>query len=127
MYAIVRAGGRQEKVSVDDVLNVDKLSGDVGSSVTLPAVLVVDDDNVISDPAQVGQVGQSVPDLKYKMMTALSADPDAHVRQLKMMRAMGATAVVMMNVSGADPLGTIRLYGDHVLPALRGGSGRNSE
>ena len=53
MYAIVRCGGRQEKVSVDDVLNVDKLPGDVGSSVTLPAVLVVDDDNVISDPARV--------------------------------------------------------------------------
>ena len=53
MYAIVRAGGRQEKVSVDDVLNVDKLSGDVGSSITLAAVLVVDDDNVISDPAQI--------------------------------------------------------------------------
>ncbi len=53
MYAIVRCGGRQEKVSVDDVLDVDKLSGDVGSSVTLPAVLVVDDDNVISDPAKV--------------------------------------------------------------------------
>ena len=53
MYAIVRCCGRQEKVSVDDVLNVDKLPGDVGSSVTLPAVLVVDDDNVISDPAKV--------------------------------------------------------------------------
>jgi large subunit ribosomal protein L21 len=53
VYAIVRCGGRQEKVAVDDVLNVDKLSGDVGSSVTLPAVLVVDDDNVISDPATV--------------------------------------------------------------------------
>jgi large subunit ribosomal protein L21 len=53
VYAIVRCGGRQEKVAVDDVLNVDKLSGDVGSSVTLPAVLVVDDDNVISDPAKV--------------------------------------------------------------------------
>ncbi len=53
MYAIVRCGGRQEKVSVDDVLNVDKLPGGVGSSVTLPAVLVVDDSNVISDPAKV--------------------------------------------------------------------------
>jgi large subunit ribosomal protein L21 len=53
VYAIVRAGGRQEKVSVDDVLNVDKLAGDVGSSIMLPAVLVVDDDNVISDPAKV--------------------------------------------------------------------------
>ena len=54
MYAIVRCGGRQEKVSVDDVLNVDKLPGGVGSSVTLSAVLVVDDSNVISDPAKVG-------------------------------------------------------------------------
>ena len=55
MYAIVRCGGRQEKASVDDVLTVDKLAGDVGSSVTLPAVLVVDDDNVISDPAELGR------------------------------------------------------------------------
>ncbi len=54
MYAIVRCGGRQEKASVDDVLTVDKLSGDVGSSVTLPAVLVVDDGKVISDPAELG-------------------------------------------------------------------------
>jgi large subunit ribosomal protein L21 len=55
VYAIVRCGGRQEKASVDDVLTVDKLAGEVGSSVTLPAVLVVDDDNVISDPAEVGR------------------------------------------------------------------------
>ena len=54
MYAIVRCGGRQEKASVDDVLTVDKLSGDVGATVTLPAVLVVDDGKVISDPAELG-------------------------------------------------------------------------
>ena len=50
MYAIVRCGGRQEKASVDDVLTVDRLAGEVGSSVTLPAVLVVDGGTVISDP-----------------------------------------------------------------------------
>jgi len=54
VYAIVRCGGRQEKASVDDVLTVDKLAGEVGASVTLPAVLVIDDDKVISDPAEVG-------------------------------------------------------------------------
>ena len=54
MYAIVRCGGRQEKASVDDVLTVDKLAGNVGSSVTLPAVLVVDDGTVVSDPAELG-------------------------------------------------------------------------
>ena len=54
MYAIVRCGGRQEKASVDDVLTIDKLAGEIGSSVTLPAVLVVDDGEVISDPAKLG-------------------------------------------------------------------------
>ena len=36
-------------------LTVDKLPGEVGSSVTLPALLVVDGDRVISDPAEVGR------------------------------------------------------------------------
>ena len=73
----------------------------------------------ISDPARVGAVGEQVSDRKYKAMAIVSADPATHTRQLKMMRAMGATAVVVMNVSGADPLGTLRMYGDHVLPELR--------
>ena len=55
VYAIVRCGGRQEKVALDDVVTVDKLPGEVGSSVTLPALLVVDGDRVISDPAEVGR------------------------------------------------------------------------
>jgi large subunit ribosomal protein L21 len=55
VYAIVRCGGRQEKATVDDVLTVDTLPGEVGSSVTLPAVLVVDGSKVISDPAEVGR------------------------------------------------------------------------
>jgi large subunit ribosomal protein L21 len=54
VYAIVRCGGRQEKVALDDVLTVDKLPGEAGSSVTLPALLVVDGERVISDPAEVG-------------------------------------------------------------------------
>jgi large subunit ribosomal protein L21 len=54
VYAIVRCGGRQEKAAVDDVLTVDTLAGEVGSSVTLPAVLVVDDGKVISDPTELG-------------------------------------------------------------------------
>lgn len=74
----------------------------------------------VSDPGEVGALGESVSDAKFKAMAIVSANPDAHVRQLKMMRAMGATAIVMMNVSGADPVGTIRMYGDHVLPVLRG-------
>lgn len=51
VYAIVKAGGRQEKVSVGDVLEVDRIAGEVGSTVTLPAVLVVDDGEVTTDAA----------------------------------------------------------------------------
>ena len=54
MYAIVRCGGKQSRASVDDVLTVDKLAGEVGSTITLPAVLVVDGENVISDRAELG-------------------------------------------------------------------------
>jgi large subunit ribosomal protein L21 len=55
VYAIVRCGGRQEKVALDEVVTVDKLPGATGSSVTLPALLVVDGERVISDPAEVGR------------------------------------------------------------------------
>jgi large subunit ribosomal protein L21 len=54
VYAIVRCGGRQEKASVDDVLTVDKLAGEIGSTVTLPAVLIVDEGQVITDSAALG-------------------------------------------------------------------------
>jgi large subunit ribosomal protein L21 len=53
VYAIVRCGGRQEKVALDDVLTVDKLADEeAGSSIMLSALLVVDDGTVISDAAE---------------------------------------------------------------------------
>lgn len=54
MYAIVRAGGRQEKVSVDDVLDIDRVPDDAGSTVTWDPLLVVEDDKVVSDSTELG-------------------------------------------------------------------------
>lgn len=48
MYAIVRNGRGQTKVAVGDVIEIDA-PGEVGSTVQLPAVLVVDGDTVTSD------------------------------------------------------------------------------
>jgi large subunit ribosomal protein L21 len=48
VYAIVRAGGRQEKVSVGDVLIVDRLAGEPGSTVELQPLLLVDGEAVTS-------------------------------------------------------------------------------
>jgi large subunit ribosomal protein L21 len=56
VYAIVRGGGRQHKVAVGDVLEVDRLAGDPGSSVTLPALLVVDGATVTSDSSALAGV-----------------------------------------------------------------------
>ncbi|MFT4165806.1 MAG: 50S ribosomal protein L21 [Microlunatus sp.] len=51
MYAIVRSGGRQHKVAVGDVLEIDRRSDEPGSSVELTPLLVVDGENVTSDAA----------------------------------------------------------------------------
>jgi large subunit ribosomal protein L21 len=54
MYAIVRAGGRQHRVAVDDTITVDRLPGAPGTEVRLPAVLLVEGGAVTSDPAALG-------------------------------------------------------------------------
>jgi len=49
VYAIVKTGGKQYKVAVGDVVEVEKLAGAAGTAVTLPALLVVDGANVTTD------------------------------------------------------------------------------
>jgi large subunit ribosomal protein L21 len=56
MYAIVKTGGKQYKVTVGDQLVVEKLDGESGSEVSLPAVLVVDGTDVVSDPTALAGV-----------------------------------------------------------------------
>jgi large subunit ribosomal protein L21 len=51
VYAIVRAGGRQEKVSVGDVVVMDRVQGQAGDTVELAPLLLVDGGNVTSDAA----------------------------------------------------------------------------
>jgi coenzyme F420-dependent glucose-6-phosphate dehydrogenase len=73
----------------------------------------------IADPVEIGEKGAEVSDRKFKSMAIVSADPDTHVKKIKMLERMGATTVCVMNVAGADPDGLIRTYAQHVLPALR--------
>ncbi|CCH80075.1 ribosomal protein L21 (BL20) [Nostocoides japonicum T1-X7] len=80
MYAIVRAGGRQEKVSVGDVLIIDKVAGEAGSTIELTPLLVVDGSSVTSDASALAKVkvtaevvkpakGPKITILKYKNKT----------------------------------------------------------
>ncbi len=46
MYAIVKTGGKQYKVAVDDVVVVEKVDGAPGDRITLQPLLLVDGDDV---------------------------------------------------------------------------------
>ena len=80
MYAIVRSGGRQEKVAVGDVITLDRVSAAPGESIVLPTLLVVDGDKVTSDAKTLAGItvtaevvshgkGEKIEILRYKNKT----------------------------------------------------------
>ena len=77
MYAIVRAGGRQEKVAVGDLVVLDRVAGDPGASLQLQPLLLVDGESVTSDATTLAGVtvtaevvdhsrGKKIDILRYK-------------------------------------------------------------
>jgi large subunit ribosomal protein L21 len=56
VYAVVRAGGRQEKVEVGTIVVTDRLKAKVGDEVQLAAVLLVDGDAVTTDVDKLANV-----------------------------------------------------------------------
>ena len=67
MYAIVKAGGRQEKVTVGETITVDRIDAAAGASVSFPALLVVDGANVMTDLKALSAVkvtGEVIDDVK---------------------------------------------------------------
>jgi large subunit ribosomal protein L21 len=56
VYAVVKAGGSQHKVAVGDTFTINRLAGEAGDTVALPAILLVDGDTVTSDAATLAGV-----------------------------------------------------------------------
>lgn len=52
MYAIVKTGGKQYKVSPGDKISIEKLDAEPGQTVELSAICIVDGDKVEADPAK---------------------------------------------------------------------------
>lgn len=80
MYAIVKAGGRQEKVEVGDTVTVDRMEAAVGATVSFPALLLVDGATVTTDSAVLAAIkvtgevleetkGPKIDILRYKNKT----------------------------------------------------------
>ncbi len=80
MYAIVKTGGRQYKVAEGDIVKVEKIEGELGSSVALTSVLLVDGATVTTKADELAKVkvsaeiidsvkGPKIKILKYKNKT----------------------------------------------------------
>ncbi|MDQ1686979.1 MAG: hypothetical protein QOC82_3716 [Frankiaceae bacterium] len=49
----------------------------------------------------------------------VGSDPEEHIERIRAMERAGATVVCLQLIGRADPLGSIRTYGERVLPVLR--------
>jgi large subunit ribosomal protein L21 len=56
MYAIVKTGGKQYKVAVDDVVTVEKIDGAPGDVISLVPLLLVDGDDLTTSAAALAKV-----------------------------------------------------------------------
>lgn len=56
VYAVVRAGGRQEKVEVGTIVTMNRIAANKSGVIELPAVLLVDGDKVTADAASLSKV-----------------------------------------------------------------------
>src|SRR6218665_2083442 len=56
VYAVVRAGGRQEKVEVGTIITMDRIKAKVGGTVDLAAVLLVDGAKITSEASALSKV-----------------------------------------------------------------------
>ena len=56
VFAVVRAGGHQEKVSVGTIVTLDRIKADANGKIQLPALLLVDGDKVTTDASALAAV-----------------------------------------------------------------------
>ena len=65
MYAVIRTGGKQYRVTAGDKLKIEKLPADVGSEVTLEQVLALGEGDSLKVGAPLG-VGEKISIFKLR-------------------------------------------------------------
>ena len=102
MYAIVKAGGRQEKVTVGETITVDRIDQAAGATVTFPALLVVDGASVTSDAKVLSGVkvtGEVIDEVKGPKIDILRYMNKTGYRRRQGFRAL-QTRVKITAISG---------------------------
>jgi coenzyme F420-dependent glucose-6-phosphate dehydrogenase len=73
------------------------------------------------DPkAMYAKAEAEISDDEFEQAYIIGSDPSHHAERIREVERLGATIVCVQNASGADPLGALRTYGEHVLPLLTG-------
>ena len=73
------------------------------------------------DPrAMYAHAEEQISDDEFRESYIVSSDPQIHVERIRDVEQMGATVVCIQNGSGRAPQRALEVYGEHVLPALRG-------
>jgi coenzyme F420-dependent glucose-6-phosphate dehydrogenase len=63
---------------------------------------------------------REVSDEDFKESYIIGSDPEQHVARIREIEELGATVVCLQNASGSAPERALEVYGESVLPALRG-------
>ena len=82
MYAVIRSGGKQYRVSQGGSIRVEKLEGEVGSSITLADVLMIGGDGDV-------KIGTPTVDGAQVTGTIVDQGRDKKIRVFKMKRRKG--------------------------------------
>ncbi len=99
MYAIVKTGGKQYKVAEGDLVKVEKIEGEPGSSVALTPILLVDGATVTTKAEDLAKVkvtaeivelvkGPKIKILKYKNKTGYKKR-QGHRQKLTVLKVTG--------------------------------------
>ncbi|PWG59185.1 50S ribosomal protein L21 [Bifidobacterium catulorum] len=78
MYAIVKAGGHQEKVEVGDEIIVNRLDAKKGDAVEFPVALLVDGANVTVAAKDLANVS-----VKGEVVDGEAKGPKIHIQKFK--------------------------------------------
>ncbi|MCL4141881.1 UNVERIFIED_CONTAM: hypothetical protein GTU68_022286 [Idotea baltica] len=79
MYAVVKTGGKQYKVSPGTILEVEKLIGEVGANVVLDEVLLVSDEKGL----EIGRPQVSGASVKAKIVQHFRGDKKIIFKKLR--------------------------------------------
>ena len=99
MYAIVKAGGRQEKVAVGDTLLVDRVAATTGATIKLQALLLVDGAKVTTDTAGINVSVEVLEEIKGPKIDILRYKSKTGYRRRQGFRAK-LTRVKVTSING---------------------------